>query len=162
MSATVVKPAGVARPFMFELEHFLPYRLSVLTNTVSEGIAQSYRDKYDISVTEWRILAVLGRYPGMTASEICDRTAMDKVAISRAVKNLVERNLLRRATDSNDRRRMRIHITPGLGERTLREVVPLAQQYETRLLAALDCDEQEALSNLIRKLLARARTLNPK
>jgi DNA-binding MarR family transcriptional regulator len=147
---------------MFELENFLPYRLSVLTNTVSEGIAQSYRDKYDISVTEWRILAVLGRYPGMTASEICDRTAMDKVAISRAVKNLVAKNLLRRATDSNDRRRMRIHITSGPGERMLREVVPLAQQYETRLLAALDCDEQEALSSLIRTLLARARNLNLK
>jgi hypothetical protein len=57
---------------------------------------------------------------------------------------------------------MRIQITPDLGERMLREVVPLAQQYETRLLAALDCDEQEALSNLIRKLLARARTLNLK
>ena len=104
MSASIVKTDALPGTSMFELEHFVPYRLSVLTNTVSEGIAQSYRDTYDISVTEWRILAVLGRYPGLTASEIVERTAMDKVAISRAVKNLVERKLLRRATDSNDRR----------------------------------------------------------
>ena len=160
MSASIVKTGGLPGPSMFELEHFLPYRVSVLTNTVSEGIAQSYRDKYDISVTEWRILAVLGRYPGLTASEIVERTAMDKVAISRAVKNLVERNLLRRATDSNDRRRMRLHITPGHGERVHSEVVPLALKYEKRLLDALNSDEQNALHKAIQKLQARARVLN--
>ena len=74
-----------ARPSEFELEHFLPYRLSLLTNTVSDGIAQAYRQRHDISVTEWRVMAVLGRYPGLTASEIVERTALDKVAISRAV-----------------------------------------------------------------------------
>jgi DNA-binding MarR family transcriptional regulator len=160
MSASIVKTDALPGPSMFELEHFLPYRLSVLTNTVSEGIAQSYRDKYDISVTEWRILAVLGRYPGLTASEIVERTAMDKVAISRAVKNLVERSLLRRATDSNDRRRMRLHITPGRGERVLCEVVPLALKYEKQLLDALDSDEQIALHKTIQKLQTRARALN--
>ena len=44
--------------FLFELDEFLPYRLSLLTNTVSAGIARSYRDQYEISVTEWRIMAV--------------------------------------------------------------------------------------------------------
>ena len=63
----------------FELENFLPYRLSVLTNTISQGIAAAYRDRYGISVTEWRILAVLGRFPGLTASEVVEKTAMDKV-----------------------------------------------------------------------------------
>ena len=45
----------------FDLERFLPYRLSVLTNTISQGIAAGYREQFGISITEWRILAVLGR-----------------------------------------------------------------------------------------------------
>ena len=81
---TQTKPSTDA----FELEHFLPYRLSLLANTVSQGIAAGYRDAHGISVTEWRILAVLGRYPGLAAFELAERTAMDKVAIHRAVKSL--------------------------------------------------------------------------
>ena len=102
---------GPVGSFLFELDEFLPYRLSLLTNTVSAGIARSYRDQHQISVIEWRIMAVLGRYPGLTAKEIGERTAMDKVAISRAVKSLVERRLLERVTDPEDRRRM--HLLGG-------------------------------------------------
>ena len=159
MNSSPAKPGGTAGPFVFELEHFLPYRLSLLTNTVSDGIAQSYREKYDISVTEWRILAVLGRYPGLTASEIVDRTAMDKVAISRAVKNLVKKDLLHRKTDQEDRRRILLFITSTRGAKMLAEVMPLAQQYETRLLDSLDSQERKALSKAIQTLQVQAQAL---
>jgi DNA-binding MarR family transcriptional regulator len=162
MKSSPVKPDDAAEPFVFELEHFLPYRLSLLTNTVSVGIAQSYRDKYDISVVEWRILAVLGRYPGLTASEIVDRTAMDKVAICRAVKNLVKKDLLQRKTDQEDRRRILLFITTTRGAQMLAEVMPLAQQYETKLLNSLDNNERKALSKAIQTLQVQAQSLKSK
>jgi DNA-binding MarR family transcriptional regulator len=159
MNPPNVKPGKDTGPASFELERFLPYRLSLLTNTVSGGIAERYRANYEISVTEWRILAVLGRYPGLSASEIIDRTAMDKVTISRAVKCLVDRNLLQRVTDPADRRRIRLHITPGRGQKLLAEVIPLARQYESRLLQALDRNEQKALFKTLQKLQAKANSL---
>jgi len=146
---------------VFELDHFLPYRLSLLTNTVSQGISTSYREDYDISIPEWRILAVLGGFPGLVASEIVERTAMDKVTVSRAVKSLVEKDLVRRVTDPGDRRRMALHITVGTGERVLKTVVPLARAYEKQLLSVLDSEEQTALFNAIEKLQARASSLTP-
>jgi len=152
--------AGTAAALsVFELEHFLPYRLSLLTNTVSQGISTSYRGKHDISITEWRILAVLGRFPGLAASEIVERTAMDKVSVSRAVKALVEKDLVQRLTDPADRRRMSLHITPGPGQRVLQTVVPLALQYEKQLLSALNPAEQKALSKALKKLQAKASSL---
>ena len=63
----------------FDLDAFLPYRLSVLSNRISQDIARLYADRFDLGITEWRVLAVLGRYPGLSASELADRTAMDKV-----------------------------------------------------------------------------------
>lgn len=153
-------PDGPVGSFLFELDEFLPYRLSLLTNTVSAGIARSYRDQHQISVIEWRIMAVLGRYPGLTAKEIGERTAMDKVAISRAVKNLVERGLLERVTDPEDRRRMHLQLSPGPGQNLLKEVIPLAQAYEEKLLAALTPKEQDSLSRLLLKLQKKAATLN--
>ena len=152
---------GPVGSFLFELDEFLPYRLSLLTNTVSAGIARSYRDQHQISVIEWRIMAVLGRYPGLTAKEIGERTAMDKVAISRAVKNLVERGLLERVTDPEDRRRMHLQLSPDHGQTLLKEIIPLAQAYEEKLLAALTPKEQDSLSHLLLKLQKKAATLTP-
>ena len=141
----------------FELENFLPYRLSVLTNTVSQGIAASYRDEHGISVTEWRILAVLGRYPGLTASEVVERTAMDKVAIHRGVKSLLEKQLLERKPDPGDRRRQRLFITPTDGRAVLNDIIPRARAFERELLNTLEPEEAELVHTLLEKLQEAAR-----
>ena len=70
------EPAGADRPAL-ALERFLPYRLSVLTNTVSRAIARLYDERFGLSIPEWRVRAALGRYGQLTASEICRVTAMD-------------------------------------------------------------------------------------
>ena len=147
-------------PGQFTLENFLPYRLSLLTNTISQGIAERYRKNHDISITEWRILAVLGGFAGLSASEVVERTAMDKVAISRAVKCLEEKGLLERRIDPSDRRRQSLYITPDAGQAVLNEVVPLAQGYESALLSALDANEIKGLLGIMTKLQRGATELN--
>jgi DNA-binding MarR family transcriptional regulator len=144
----------------FELQNFLPYRLSLLTNTVSQGMAGSYTQKHDINITEWRILAVLGRYPGLTASQVVEKTAMDKVAISRGVKSLMSRKLLKRQTDPNDRRRRRLYLTNRKGQKVMEQVIPQARQYEQRLLEALDPEETKALLLILDKLQQQSEALN--
>lgn len=143
----------------FELERFLPYRLSLLTNTISQGIAASYRDEHDISITEWRILAVLGRFPGLTASEVTERTAMDKVAIHRAVKTLMQKDLLERKPDQSDRRRQQLFITPSKGKTVLNTVIPKAKQFENQLLETLSPTETRSLNSILNKLQNKSLTL---
>ena len=152
-------PASDAANIDLDLERFLPYRLSVLTNTISEGLARRYRKHYPLSVTEWRILAVLGRFPGLAAREVCERTAMDKVAISRGVRSLTEKGLLERRRDRKDRRRQRLFIAPGRGERVLRSVVPVALEYERQLLAALSGRDLECLSGIMETLQRHSEAL---
>src|SRR3546814_12463572 len=79
---------------VLDLERFLPYRLSVLSNRVSQTIADFYVERFGLAVTEWRVIAVLGRFAGLSANGVAVRTAMDKVAVSRAVARLLERGLL--------------------------------------------------------------------
>lgn len=149
-------------PEAFALERFLPYRLSLLSNTVSEGVATAYRNAHDLSVTEWRVIAVLGRFPGMTASEVVTRTAMDKVAISRAVKKLLDRGLVERGTLQEDRRRQPLQLTSRKGIRLYRAIVPKALDYEQRLVAALTDTERRRLASLLEKLQAAANRLKPR
>jgi DNA-binding MarR family transcriptional regulator len=143
----------------FALETFLPYRLSLLSNTVSEGIAVAYRDVHDLSLTEWRVVAILGRFPDLTATDIMARGALDKVPVSRAVARLEERGLVRRKADSEDRRRLTLRLTPG-GVRLFNAVVPEALAYEDRLLSALAPEEISRFEELLDRLLASAQTLN--
>jgi DNA-binding MarR family transcriptional regulator len=154
-----VAPEAPVEAQDFALETFLPYRLSLLSNTISEGIATAYRDVHGLSLTEWRVVAILGRFPDLTATDIMARGAMDKVPVSRAVARLEERGLVRREADSEDRRRLTLRLTPR-GVRLFNAVVPEALAYETRLLSALEPEEAAQLDTLLGKLLASARSLN--
>ena len=137
---------------LLELENFLPYRLSVLSNTVSLAIAREYEDRFQLSITEWRVVAVLGRYDGLSAREVAERTAMDKVAVSRAVAALMKDGRVRRATAAHDKRQSVLSLT-AKGRKVHAEVAPLALQYEQRLLAHLDAEEQSWLARILEKLL---------
>src|SRR5512147_431602 len=93
------------------LEAFLPYRLSVLSNRVSRAIARRYAKAFDLTIPEWRVIAVLGRRPGLTAKEICEATEMDKVAVSRAVAKLTGAKRVAAYVDEEDGRRQLLSLT---------------------------------------------------
>ena len=143
------------------LERFLPYRLSVLSNRISQDIAQLYAERFALNVTEWRLLAVLGRYPGLSATELAERTAMDKVAVSRAVASLLADGRLTRKTDGADRRRAMLKLS-AKGYRIYDQVAPLALAYEQDLLAGLRADERAALERLLELVEARERATRPR
>lgn len=140
---------------MLELEKFLPYRLSVLSNRVSQGIAQTYQERFGLSVTEWRVIALIGRFPGLSASEVAQRAAMDKVAISRAVRNLLDEGRIEREASTDDRRTRHLSLSPT-GQAIYREIVPAAMEYEQRLISSLNQQEQHLLEQLIDRLHTKA------
>ena len=136
-----------------QLEHFLPYRLSILSNTISQAIADDYQSRHDISMTEWRVMAVLARYTGLSAREVAERTAMDKVAVSRALARLVEAGRVDRAVHDNDKRRSVLNLS-GAGWAIHDEVAPMARAREREVLAKLDAEERVWLTRILDKLLS--------
>ncbi|MEE4660717.1 MAG: MarR family winged helix-turn-helix transcriptional regulator [Halieaceae bacterium] len=142
-----------------DLEHFLPYRLSRLTNTVSNAIAALYRDRFGLSIPDWRVLAVLARFPGSSAQDLVSRTRMDKVAVSRSVARLVERGMVNRATDEKDRRLSRLALSAE-GSSVYARIVPMARDCEAALLEDLEPKQREALDRLLTMLQAAADELD--
>ena len=150
----------MARAPKLHLERFLPYRLSVLSNTVSSAIAAAYFMNFGLSIPEWRVMAVLAANPGLSAAEVTARTAMDKVAVSRAVNALIATGRLHRTTAPKDRRRTHLALTSA-GARVYARVVPMALQYERNLVAPLSARDLATLDRLVRVLLGRAVELGP-
>ncbi|MDA0785300.1 MAG: MarR family winged helix-turn-helix transcriptional regulator [Proteobacteria bacterium] len=147
---------GSARSHL-ALEKFLPYRLSILSNTVSNVIARDYQDQFGLTVAAWRVMAVLGRFGPDAATGICSRTAMDKVTVSRAMTQLINQGLISRSPDRDDRRRVIARLTRK-GESVHDKIVPVALNHERELHAALTPAEAMTFSRLLDKLQSRADT----
>ncbi len=143
-----------------DLEHFLPYRLSVLSNTVSMALAGAYARRFGLSIPQWRVIAVLARNPGLSAASVAERTAMDKVAVSRALAALVRTGRVRRTIARKDRRRSVLTLT-ARGREVYTRIVPYALEYERRLISELAPSEQSLLDAVLHRLQRRAGLLGP-
>ena len=144
-----------------KLEDFLPYRLSVLSNTVSTTVARAYDKRFKVSIPEWRVIAILGRFPGLSAVEVAERTMLDKVAVSRAVTKLIKKGRIDREFADADKRRSILNLSED-GKKLHDEIAELALNFERDLLEGLSPDELTQLNSLMERLLARARLIgNP-
>ncbi len=135
----------------FNLEDFLPYRLSVVTNRVSRAFASRYEAAWGLAIPEWRVLAVVGGFAPLSAAEVCEKTAMDKVKVSRAVAALVRRGLLERRRDPHDQR-VQLLTLGAAGREVYQGVVPMARAIEGTLTGVLSPGERDTLLRILAKL----------
>jgi DNA-binding MarR family transcriptional regulator len=140
------------------LQHYLPYRLSVAANAVSRLIALAYEEKFGLTIPQWRLIAVLAEEGPLTQQELCGRTIMDKVTVTRAGQGLLRRRLIKRIPNSTDGRSHRLVLTKT-GETLYEEVVPLALEYEVKLLAGMAPHDVGKLEQQLRQLEQTAAAL---
>lgn len=145
----------------FVLEEFLPYQLSVTGNRISRLFARRYSDAFGISIAEWRVMAVLGRFGTLSPGGITERTEMDKVKVSRAAARLAAAGLLTSEPDPVDGRVRRFGLTPR-GVRMHASIVPLARALEAELAAGLPPSEWQALRALLSRVADHARSIEEK
>jgi DNA-binding MarR family transcriptional regulator len=157
MDDSDLKPT--ASPSALVLEEYLPYRISVLSNLVSRTLARLYEQRFGLTVAEWRIMAVLARFGPLSANAVCDRTAMDKVQVSRAVARAVDNGLVDRGVDALDRRRSVLTLT-SKGRGIHDQIVPLAVNLQSNLLGSLTAEENCRLNDMLTQLYSRARELH--
>jgi len=127
--------AGEPDPLL-SLEQFMPYRLNRAAETVSRRFAAIYRRHSGLTRPEWRVLATLGQYGCLTATDIGRHSAMHKTKVSRAVQALEGRRWLKRQSDSKDRRVEHLTLTE-LGQKNYRALAQLALDFERRLRETL-------------------------
>ncbi len=147
--------ALTAHPLLlsFELGKYLPFRLTVLSNRLTRRVARFYGQQFKLSAPEWRTIAVLGQQSSMSANAVIVHTTMDKVRVSRAVAKLLKAGFITRDSDSDDRRRAILALTPA-GNEIYRQIVPLVQEVEAEIVAELSGDERSVLNNALAKIEA--------
>jgi len=140
-----------ATPPALLLTNFTPFRLNRLAKGVSDHLAEVYKHKFGLEIPEWRVIATVGPMWSCTAQHIADTTRMHKTRVSRAIANLVKRDLIERTSNADDRREMELRLTKS-GRAMYTELVPLALERERALLASLNEEELRAFNEALDRL----------
>lgn len=143
---------------IFELNQFFPYQLSNFDSAVSQSMSQLYHGRFKLNRQEWRILAVLGANPPMSAKAIASTCKLEKMPVSRGISRLTDTGLIQRQEDSQDRRYSRLSLTDE-GRSIYKKLVPLILAREAFILSALSSEEQQQLQDLMTKVRQKAEEL---
>ncbi|WP_440056680.1 MarR family winged helix-turn-helix transcriptional regulator (plasmid) [Pseudoalteromonas sp. T1lg65] len=136
---------------LLNIQQFLPYQLVSLSTKVSDSFAQVYKNEADLTQPQWRVLSHLISSGADTAKAICELANMDKSTVSRAIKQLEQRQLLTLEPHPEDKRAMHLCVT-NTGLALYKQLTPKAKEWEASLMSSLTEIEREQLTLLINKL----------
>lgn len=135
-----------------DLFRFVPFRLNRLAAEVSAALSSEYRDRYEMDVPEWRVIATLGfRDEACSAQYIAHCTRTHKSTISRAVTALIERQLIERVENEADRREFALRMT-AKGRALYKELIPRLKRRERDILSCLSAEERRSFAALLGKI----------
>lgn len=149
-AACISKKPRVRKARAFVLGAFAPYRIVALGHAISDRLSRAYRDE-NLTIPEWRVLAVIAQADAVAARDVVRQTPMDKMTVSRAVASLEEKGFVARAPDARDKRVSAMSLSPT-GRALFDRVAALAIQFEDELLATLDPNERSAFEHALAKL----------
>lgn len=137
----------------FDLQDFLPYLLNQAAEATSRGFQATYRDRFGLTRTQWRVMANLGRFGAMTARDICRISHIDKTKVSRAVAGMEADGLLTRAISDQDRRAEDLSLTPK-GCDVFAQIGQRALEFDADLRARLGPDVASRIDIILRAIIA--------
>ncbi len=129
-------------------EQFLTYRLLTLTSRLSRQAIKILEAHHDLRLPEWRCLAMIGRHRMLNINRISEIAGMDRGLVSRAIQGLVTKGYVLAERDTDDRRIVRATLTMA-GSGIYAEMLPVMQQRQRRLLAALTPNDRKAVYRII-------------
>jgi DNA-binding MarR family transcriptional regulator len=135
-----------------DLFRFVPFRLNRLAAEVSTALSSEYRERHGLDIPEWRVLATLGfRHEPCSAQYIAHCTRTHKSTISRAVTALLERQLIERVENADDRREFALAMTRK-GQALYEELIPRLLRKEQQILSCLSAQERRDFAAALGKI----------
>ena len=142
----------------YDLARVTAYRLAVLSNRLTLWSARVYGREFGISVLEWRVLAILAALGPAVARDVAEFSVLDKSNVSRAVRRLTARGLVRQ-TDHPGDGRSRILTLTRAGTALYRKIAARSLAREEALFEGFTASERSQLAALLERLDGHARAL---
>ncbi|MFO7305683.1 MAG: MarR family transcriptional regulator [Gammaproteobacteria bacterium] len=140
-------------------EDFLTFRITRVANALRTGLTKRYLEEFELSLPEWRLLALTARFSPLRFSEVTSRSGMDKGQVSRTLREMAKKGYVKmkqirtrgsRAAEALAAPVM-VSITPK-GKALYSAVLPVARRRQLELLMTLTESERVALYSILDKL----------
>lgn len=107
--------------------------------------------KHDITHMESKVLSFFERHPAATQSDLARHSGRDKAQLARLIKSLRDQGLLNAEADENDRRNMKLSLTPD-GVSIQSTLQQQAKRLNGKAVQGLNATEQQQLLSLLQKM----------
>ena len=118
--------------------------IHVMSRQIDRAFQSRISNKFDLSLAEWRVLLTLAGRPSATAAEIIEIWAMEKMAVSRAVRRLERMGRIARERNSGDRRSYTLSLTAN-GRQVYEDILPTANARYREIFSQLSRDDLQFL-----------------
>ena len=129
------------------------YKVTVLADLLARRIAPIVQDVSGLNLSQWRVIAAVADEPGRTASQVVDMTPMDKGIVSRAVRTLVERDLIERRSSKQDGRLSHLYLTDD-GSKVYQTIVSALSNAKADGASTGSLEQQQRLLDQLDQFIA--------
>lgn len=126
------------------IRKLISYRLSRAASLMSRGAALRYRRECDVSLGEWRAIALLADLPSPGLLELAREAGLDKAQMSRVISSLLDRGLVTREPSPAGRRAIELDLSDE-GEKEYAKLIAAAQERDEAFRNALTKQELDVL-----------------
>lgn len=141
-----VKPSKSIRAF----DRSLPMVLLLAREAVMERFRPMLRD-FGVTEQQWRVLRSLEEVGAMDLGDLAESCRLLGPSLTRIVRDLEERELVRRSPDQHDQRRSHISISSE-GRALIRRVGPYSERHYREIAEAIGVETLEDLYNKLEAL----------
>jgi DNA-binding MarR family transcriptional regulator len=134
-----------------DLDHYVPAYLTFLAGKISNSASATYRPKFGVGITDWRIMALLATEPWISAGRVCDVIGLDKAAVSRSVREMKKLGIVE--ADEDQYRQLIALTRKGLSLHD--RIVKVSLEREQQLLENFSAAERKLLINFLSRMHAQ-------
>lgn len=135
-------------PHIDALIRLVSVRIVRLSEMILRIGTLTFKERFGVKPTDLRILVMLGAYQPISVNEVSRRTHIDKAWISRSLRGLMRRDLIAKTSHPSDNRASLLSLT-SQGEALLREIAPVAQEYQRQLVQGQRLQDVERSLDLL-------------
>jgi len=121
-------------------------------NQISMALFFEETTPLDLTSVQYAALNMIQEVPGIDQASLSSMIAFDKTTIVKVLDRLVEKGLITRTRSETDRRINHLNVTPK-GSALLKEIHPMLDRSDKRILAPLSESDQRKFMEMLSRLV---------
>ncbi len=138
--------------YQLRVDDFITTRVVRLGIVLRKKITQRYVTTLGLTEPQWRILSVMAESPQMTMTQLVFEAVIDKGLVSRILRQLEDRGLVKISSEPNAPRKGLQCMLSNKGRSLYEEAIPEVRRQQAAMILQMTPEEREITYHALKKL----------